>query len=85
MDRKDPTRFRVFIEGRTAEFELSLVPAYGTLDKGKARAHPGSLGGRDEVEDAFLFDAGKVDFTKFLQDDSIISADNLVMRWASDT
>ncbi|KAF7792895.1 hypothetical protein EIP86_003996 [Pleurotus ostreatoroseus] len=85
VDRKDPTRFRVFIEGRTAEFELSLVPAYGTLDKGKARAHPGSLGGRDEVEDAFLFDAGKVDFTKFLQDDSIISADNLVMRWASDT
>ncbi|KAJ3551752.1 hypothetical protein NM688_g4523 [Phlebia brevispora] len=85
VDRRDPTRFRVFIEGRAAEFELSLVPNYNHLDKGKAKAHPGSLGGTDEVEDAFLFDSGKVDFTRFLQDESIISADNLVMRWASDT
>ena len=84
VDRQDPTRFRVFIEGRTVEFELSLLPKSDAVDKGKAKAHPGSLGGKDEVADAFLFDAGKVSFTKFLQDEQIVKADNLVLRWAGD-
>lgn len=84
-DRRDPTRFRVFIEGRAAEFELSLVPQLGELDKDKMKTRPGTLGGKNEVEDAFLFDTGKVEFTKFLQDDQIVNADNLVLRWAGDT
>ena len=84
MERDDPTRFRVFIEGRTVEFELSLVPDYDKLDRARAEAHPGTLGGKDAVEDAALFEAGRIDFARFLQDEKTVNAKNLVIRWAGD-
>ena len=84
MERDDPRRFRVFIEGRTVEFELSLIPDFETLDREKAKAHPGTLGGKDAVEDALLFDTGRIDFSRFLQDEKTVNAPNLVIRWAGD-
>ncbi|KAI0340913.1 LNS2-domain-containing protein [Trametopsis cervina] len=81
VDRHDRTRFRVFIEGRTVEFELSLVSdVTGT----RTQKHPGSLGGVDSVEDGEIFDRGKVDFDTFLQDGRIVKSDDLVLCWAGD-
>ncbi|RPD66923.1 LNS2-domain-containing protein [Lentinus tigrinus ALCF2SS1-7] len=70
MDKNDPTRYRVFIEGRTIEFELAIVP--------------GSLGGGDEVEDYQCFEQGKVDFERFMNDESVVHDENLVLCWAGD-
>ena len=53
-------------------------------DTSRTRTHSGSLGGRDDVEDAQLFANGKVDLGTFLQDDSIVKSDNLVLSWAGD-
>lgn len=76
VDRRDATRFRVFIEGRSIEFQLSLVPfKYGSRSHG----HSGTLGGRDAVEDAQLFEKGKIDFATFLQSDEIVASENLVL------
>ncbi|KAI9068467.1 LNS2-domain-containing protein [Trametes sanguinea] len=79
VDKKDPTRFRVFIEGRTVEFELALVPPAETK-----RRPSGPLGGEDEVEDDKRFEQSKVDFDRFLNDAWIVSDPNLVLRWAGD-
>lgn len=90
VDRRDPTRFRVFIEGKTVEFELSLIPprdSNGDAAPGastKTRRRSGTLGGKDEVEDAEFFNRGKVNFSRFLEDDQIVKADNLTLRWAGD-
>lgn len=85
MDRTDRSRFRVFIEGRAAEFELSIVPTlHESSDDTRTRAHSGSLGGRDVVEDAELFAKGKVDFDTFLQDERIVKSNDLVLCWAND-
>ncbi|KAI0092200.1 Lipin/Ned1/Smp2-domain-containing protein [Irpex rosettiformis] len=82
VDKRDRTRFRVFIEGRTAEFELSIVPDLSTNTR--AQSHSGSLGGRDFVEDMEIFQRGKVDFDSFLQDERIVRSDDLVLCWAGD-
>ncbi|KAH8096741.1 LNS2-domain-containing protein [Cristinia sonorae] len=70
VDRRDPTRFRVFIEGRTAEFELSLIS--------------GGFKRVDEMEDARRFDEGKIEFTQFLNNEQLLRDENLVIRWARD-
>ncbi len=70
VDKNDPTRYRVFIEGRTIEFELAIV-AQDTL-------------GEDEVEDYQCFEQGKVDFERFLSDERVVRDENLVLRWAGD-
>ena len=81
VDKNDRTRYRVFIEGRTVEFELAVVSP-DTLE-GK-KLHAGSLGGEDEVEDYQCFEQGKVDFDRFLNDESIVRDPDLVLRWAGD-
>lgn len=78
VDRRDSTRFRVFIEGRSIEFQLSLVPRQ-TDYLSHASNHSGTLGGKDAVEDAQLFEKGKVDFSTFLNDDDIVISRNLVL------
>ncbi|KAI0720361.1 Lipin/Ned1/Smp2-domain-containing protein [Cerioporus squamosus] len=81
VDKNDPTRFRVFIEGRTIEFELAIV----TRDTPEGRKlHAGSLGGAGEVEDYQCFEQGKIDFERFLSDESVVRDENLVLRWAGD-
>ncbi len=82
VDRRDPTRFRVFIEGRTAEFELSIVPRHPYDDRDARSDSGGFLDRDDEVEDARKFEAGKVDFKRFLEDESILNDENLILRWA---
>ncbi|KAI0796995.1 Lipin/Ned1/Smp2-domain-containing protein [Abortiporus biennis] len=77
VDRRDPTKFRVFIEGRTAEFEMSIIPPH-------SHGASGFRDGEDEFEDARRFDEGKIDFTTFLEDESILKNENLVLRWAGD-
>jgi phosphatidate phosphatase LPIN len=81
VDKRDRSKFRVFIEGRTVEFELSLVP---NVNNSRTRSHSGTLGGRDFVEDTEIFEKGKIDFDTFLQDDQIVKAENLVLCWAGD-
>ncbi|EKM59320.1 uncharacterized protein PHACADRAFT_191669 [Phanerochaete carnosa HHB-10118-sp] len=78
VDRRDPTRFRVFIEGHSIEFQLSLVPDRARAS-GRSRSHSGTLGGKDSVEDALLFEKGKVDFETFLRNEDIVRSENLVL------
>ena len=78
VDRRDATRFRVFIEGRSIEFQLSLVPNRRNGPY-QGRNHSGTLGGKDVVEDAQLFEKGKVDFSTFLHSEEIVKSDNLVL------
>lgn len=77
VDRRDSTRFRVFIEGRSIEFQLSLVPRRPS--SAHDRSHSGTLGGKDSVEDAQLFEKGKVDLAAFLQNEDIVRSENLVL------
>ncbi|KAI0941358.1 hypothetical protein AcW1_004905 [Taiwanofungus camphoratus] len=76
---RDPTQFRVYIEGRMLEFELSIVPGVGGKTRGK-----GPLGGQDEVEDAQRFEERKLDFAQFMKDEQVVMNPNLVLRWAGD-
>ncbi|KAI0751040.1 Lipin/Ned1/Smp2-domain-containing protein [Daedaleopsis nitida] len=85
VDKNDSTRYRVFIEGRTVEFELALISSESSASsEGQRKLHAGTLGGDDEVEDYQAFEQGKVDFEQFLDEDSIVHDDNLVLRWAGD-
>lgn len=77
VDRRDPTRFRVFIERRAVEFELSIV----WPDEETSLPH---FTGEDEVQDAQRFDACKIDFQQFVDDESIVTNEHLVLRWAGD-
>ncbi|CCM00174.1 uncharacterized protein FIBRA_02202 [Fibroporia radiculosa] len=79
VDRVDPTRFRVSIERKVVEFELSIVSNAGWTRIGGGR---GPLGGEDEVVDADRFDKGKLDFQQFLNDEQVVRDEDLVLRWA---
>lgn len=76
VDRRDPTRFRVFIEGRSIEFQLSIVPGVSRI---RTTGHGVTLGGRDFVEDSQLFDKGKVDFETFLRNEDVVRSADLVL------
>lgn len=78
VDRRDPTKFRVFIERRAVEFELSIV-----RPNEDASSSP-YFTGEDEVQDEQLFDSGKIDFQQLLDDESIVTNEYLVLRWAGD-
>jgi phosphatidate phosphatase LPIN len=81
-ERRDPTRFRLSIEGRRVWFELSVVPVAA-----RARAHgsrKGVLGSWGEVEAALEFDRGKVAWRRFLDDERVLADEGLVIRWADD-
>jgi phosphatidate phosphatase LPIN len=73
--RGDPTRFAVLIEGRAVTFELCVLEKPDEDDV---------FDGRDELETARVFDAGKVDFRRFLEDPSIVTTKRLVIRWSGD-
>lgn len=76
-DREDPCLFTLLIEGKSVQFELSIVP-------GSRLATSGSLGGGDEVQDAKIFNERKVDFWNFLDDESVLNDEDLVLRWGED-
>ena len=75
--RQNPTRFGVYIEGKTVAFELSIVDS--TELKGGTRK---VFDGRDEVEAASLFEKGKVEYRRFLDDEGIVHDERLVLKWA---
>jgi phosphatidate phosphatase LPIN len=76
-DREDPYLFTLVIEGRTMHFEISIVSA-------GRRLAAGSLGGNDEMEDAKIFNDGKLDFWRFIADEQVLNDSNLVLRWGGD-
>ncbi|ESK95125.1 nuclear elongation and deformation protein 1 [Moniliophthora roreri MCA 2997] len=105
----DPTKFRVFIEGKKMEFELSLVERrYANLGEaegkqgeeeergrtGKRNTKPaltlrvfspdGRWTGIDEFEMATLFEQGKVNLQRFLEDESVVKDPRLVIRWTGE-
>lgn len=65
----DPTKFRVSIDSGTTVFELSLVEERQVFH------------GHDEVEAARVFEAGLVDYHRFVGDDSIVNDARLVIKW----
>ncbi|KAK7054133.1 nuclear elongation and deformation protein 1 [Favolaschia claudopus] len=92
----DPAKFTVTIEGKKIGFELSIVGADGVSEdeeesdvRGR-RDRDGATGGkrlfdrRDEVEAARLFGKGQIDLDRFLEDDTVVSDSQLVIRWAGD-
>lgn len=83
IDRRDPTRFRVSIERRVVDFELSIVQGAGEVDGNRTGAGP--LGGEDEVIDDQRYEEGKVDFDRFLEDERIVKDEDLVLKWAGGT
>ena len=84
MDKNDPTRFRVFIEGRTVEFEIAIVPPTSLQgSEGGKKSHAGTLDGDDEVEDEHRFEEHKIDFERFLNDETVVHDDNLVLLWGN--
>jgi phosphatidate phosphatase LPIN len=72
--RSDPTRFRVHIEGKTVAFELSIVDSDESR-RGKI------FDGMDEVEATTLFENGKIDYRRFLDDETVVRDGQLVIRW----
>lgn len=81
-DHRDPKKFKVLIEGRTIDFELSIVDV---CKREEHRTRPcGPLGGNDEVEDAQRFEYGKISFAHFMADENIVKDKNLVLKWAGD-
>ncbi|KAI6152489.1 LNS2-domain-containing protein [Pisolithus tinctorius] len=67
--RSDPTKFRVSIDGKIATFELSLVET------------PEVFHGRDEVETARAFEAGVIDYHRFVGDENLANDERLVIKW----
>ncbi|KAG5648821.1 hypothetical protein DXG03_000170 [Asterophora parasitica] len=66
-------------------------PEDGEVEEPRGRRNRnGRLGGeklfdgRDEVEAARLFGEGKIDFSRFLEDEELVSDPGLVIRWAGD-
>jgi phosphatidate phosphatase LPIN len=75
--RKDPMRFGVYIEKKNVTFELSIV------DSDEAQGGNRKVfDGRDEVEAANLFERGKIDYRRFLEDESVVHDERLVLKWA---
>jgi len=70
-------QFGVYIEGRNVTFELSIVDS-DDLKEGIRKL----FDGRDEVKAANLFEKGKVDYRTFLDDESVVRDDRLVLKWA---
>ncbi|KAJ7591588.1 nuclear elongation and deformation protein 1 [Mycena floridula] len=99
VSKSDPTLFAVTIDRRKAQFELSIISAEESEEsvdedgrRGR-RARDGSTGGTsafselsgiDDFELARRFDEGKIDFSRFLQDEIVVNDPRLVIRWAGD-
>lgn len=68
--RGKPTEIRLYIEGKTTPFELSLVDDTSVFH------------GQDDLIAGDLFDKGKIDFRRFMEDENIVHDENLVINWA---
>jgi len=90
VSMSDETLFRVSVDGRPSEFELSIIRDSDEEDtRGRQPRGAGSdpffdLKQMDEFEAGTKFDEGKVDFESFLDDPSIVDHPHLVIRWNSD-
>ncbi|KAF9651772.1 LNS2-domain-containing protein [Thelephora ganbajun] len=73
-DRNEPYRFILLIERKTTYFELALFPK----DESRRKF------GRDEVDDAQIFNERRIEYKAFLDDESIFQEGDLVIRWAGD-
>lgn len=60
------------------------IHARGRKNRHGGVGGPDVFAGRDEVEAARLFDLGRVDFYRFLNDDELVNDPRLVIRWAGD-
>jgi phosphatidate phosphatase LPIN len=73
-DRNEPYRLILLIERKTTFFELALFP----------KDEPRRKFGRNEVDDAQMFNERRIDYKAFLDDESIFQKGDLVIRWAGD-
>lgn len=73
-DRNEPYRFILLIERKTTFFELALVPK----DESRRKF------GRNEVDDAHIFNERRIEYKAFLDDESIFQKGDLIIRWAGD-
>jgi phosphatidate phosphatase LPIN len=90
--RDDLTMLVLSIEGRKVGFQLSLIPPEGeeedsfTQDEERGRqgiANPGTKKqAQNEVEAARLFDRYCIDWTRFLDDETVVHDQRLIIRWA---
>jgi len=75
--RDDQTTFILAIERRKIGFQLSLVPDDNTRGRTYAKNH-------NEFDAGLLFDRYRVDWNRFLEDESIVNDPRLVIRWGAD-
>ena len=73
-DRNEPYKFILLIERKTAFFELALFP----------KDEPRRKFGRNDVDDAQIFNERRIEYSTFLEDESIFHKGDLVIRWAGD-
>jgi len=73
-DRNEPYRFILLIERKTTYFELALFPK----DESRRKF------GRNEVDDAQIFNERRIEYKVFLDNESIYQEGDLVIRWAGD-
>ncbi|KAF9031796.1 LNS2-domain-containing protein [Hymenopellis radicata] len=78
----DPTKFRVSIEGRRIDFELSLISDEEDRRGRRTRGEQGSKDRLDDFEFARRFEEGKVDLNKLLEDDDLVHDPSLVLKWS---
>ncbi|KAH9482509.1 Nuclear elongation and deformation protein 1 [Psilocybe cubensis] len=79
--KNDPTMFVLSIEGRKIGFQLSLVPL-GEISESSKDTSKTKQRFQDEFEVARQFDRFRVDWPRFIEDESIVSDPRLVIRWA---
>ncbi|KAJ3806868.1 nuclear elongation and deformation protein 1 [Lentinula aff. lateritia] len=87
--KSDPTVFKLLIEGKKVEFELSLVEYPedernghdGDDVEGESDDHEELSRGIDEFETARLFEKGKISFEDFIQNDQLVRDPRLVLKW----
>lgn len=73
-DRNEPYKFILLIERKTTHFELALFPREESRRKF----------GRNDVDDAHIFNERRIEYTTFLDDEAIFQKGDLVIRWAGD-
>lgn len=81
-DRAHPGRMGVWVDNRTVWFELAVVPMK-SLERVEGK-RKGALGGLEEVEAAEVFEQGQITLERFLDDESVLNEDGLVLRWSDD-
>jgi hypothetical protein len=72
-DETEPTKYILELEGYEVGFELSIV------DDGDDLSHFHEL---DTIGAALVFDKAQVSFQSFLDDESIVRNEMLIIRWA---